>query len=193
LKHYPLLIVSSAYYNVTMKYRAILFFTLFYWGSMVDLEGQVTFRDPIAGVSMISPDSLKCAEKYVQTPTGEVFYKSCTLEIKHKSHTVKFGYYLTSYPFELIDGEDKDWRNEFFEETRQASAKAVLGEIVYYSNEDFKEYPGTVWRVAYDKGKGVIKSKAYVKGVHFINVKVDYPILVNLPEIDRYIQSLYLE
>ncbi len=157
------------------------------------LKGQVTFNDPIGGVTLMVPDTMSCTEKYVQTEAGEVFYKSCNLEILHKTHTVKFSYYLTVYPFNLFENDDIEWREEFFEETRQASAKAVLGDIVYYSNDDIKEYPGTVWRVAFDKGKGVIKSKAFVKADQFINIKVDYPILINLPEIDQYIQSLYIE
>jgi hypothetical protein len=47
-----------------------------------------------------------------------------------------------------------------------------------------------VWRIAYDGGKGVVKSKAWVKDKYFIVLKADYPSSLKYQnDIDRFIDS----
>jgi hypothetical protein len=104
-----------------------------------------------------------------------VYHTVCTCKISDKGQVAKYTLMLVAYPEEIFGMESDTFLSSFWEETINASAHSVLGEIVY--KDIRQEHMGSqaVWRISYDRGKGVIKSRAYVRTRYFAAVKVDFP------------------
>jgi hypothetical protein len=169
-----------------------VFFTI---SSTCAAWGQIKFHDPEGGIYLSHVDSLICTEQVVSTPAGEIKFKHCKHKLLKNAGRMLFSYQLITYPFDLSNTTDEpDLILEMMEESIAGSAETVFGEVVYKDFTDYSGKPSCFWRISYDKGKGVIRSRAIIKEDKMLIIKVDYPItLAGLPEIERFLQSIYLE
>jgi hypothetical protein len=139
------------------------------------LGAQYIFKDSISGFTASFPATFECDTVPFPLETEIIYHTVCTCSIGDKGPAIKYTLMLASYPDEIFIKESDEFLTSFWEETIKASAQSVLGEIVY---QDIRQEPigsQAVWRISYDKGKGVIKSKAFVRTRYFAAVKVDFP------------------
>jgi len=157
----------------------------------IRVNSQVLFEDDFFKAAFIVPDStMICTMEEVETPMGALTVKSCSSVQIVNNQKLKYAYKVIAYPPGSVHHDSLELLLDLFDETAQASAEAVLGELVYDSSLDLLEYPGYIWRISYDKGKGLIKSRAVVKNNHFFILKVDYPRTLSVvPEIDLFLNS----
>lgn len=143
--------------------------------SIQTIGAQYQFKDSISGFTVLFPAAFQCDTIPFQVDTEVAFHTVCTCKMVDKGQTTKYTLMLAAYPEEIFKMESDTFIGAFWEETIKASAQSVLGDIVY---KDIREEPNgsqAVWRIAYDRGKGVIKSRAYVRTRYFAAVKVDFP------------------
>jgi len=155
-----------------------------------NLYGQTAQTFIEAGCMISAPGQLKYFPKTVQTGLGEMVLHQYNLKYEADRHFIKFTLQYTDYPVGTIHHDSLELLQEFFEETATSSASAVLGKVDYSSEIDMDGYPGLIWRVTFDKEKGIIKSKAFVRNNRYFNLKVEYPKTASGDlSIDQFLNS----
>jgi hypothetical protein len=174
-----------------MKYFFSTILVLFFCNL---LQGQVLYKDDFFKATVIFPDStFSCSFEDVETPIGKLSVKKCAAIQIVNNQKLRYLYQVIAYPLGVVHHDSLELVQNLFDDTIDESTKAVIGELVYSSELDLEDYPGIIWRISYDKRKGVIKSRAVVRDHLFINLKVDYPNSLSVvPEIDVFLNSLKL-
>jgi hypothetical protein len=143
------------------------------------------------GVELTVPDTLKLRPRVGNTDLGDIILYQYYLRKEIHGQIVKFAFQFCDYPEGTLHHDSLELIQLFYEATAEESAKSVLGKLEYSSTVDILGYPGLVWRVSFDKDKGLIKSKAFVKGRRYYNLKVEYPRKMSLdPVIDQFLDSI---
>jgi len=139
------------------------------------LQGQMVQTFVEAGCSVSAPGQLKYFPKTVDTGLGEMILHQYNLRYEADKYILKFSLQYTDYMPGTIHHDSLELLQEFFEASIASSAAAVFGKVDYSSDIDLDGYPGRIWRVSFDKDKGIIKSKAFVRNNRYYNIKVEYP------------------
>ena len=63
------------------------------------------------------------------------------------------------YPKYSIHSDSTELVEDFFKTTVETAVESVKGELSYSSDITMNEYPGRLWRVDYNDGKALIKTK----------------------------------
>lgn len=95
-----------------------------------------------------------------------------------------------SYPEGSFPADSTDLIHDFFDATLEQSATSVSGEVVYTDNISYQGFPGLFWRLHYNGGRSVMKTKAYLIRDRFYSLQVatesDYSLD---PNINRFFDS----
>lgn len=75
------------------------------------------------------------------------------------------------YPIGSIHSDSTELVNEFLKATIDQSVESVYGKLVYSNDIKHQKYPGKLWRVDYGEGKGIIRTKAFIKGNRFYTIQ----------------------
>jgi len=161
----PLITISCQRY-----FLVVILASCFFTG-----QAQVNQRILEAGCSIMSPDTLKYFPKTSKTALGELVLHQFTCREELNNKIIKYTFQYCDYPEGTIHHDSLELLKDFFEATAESSAKAVFGSLDYSSAETINGYPGMIWRISFDKDKGLIKSHAFVKGNRYFNMKVEYP------------------
>lgn len=180
---YPNLIVGTHIREVFL----IIFLTV---GSHAVIFAQVNQSILEAGCNLTAPDTLKYFPKTSKTDLGELVLHqySCRQELNNK--IIKYTFQFCDYPQGTIHHDSLELLNDFFEATAESSAKSVFGNLDYSNVESINGYPGMIWRISFDQERGLIKSKAFVKGSRYFNLKVEYPRTLSMERsLDVFLDS----
>lgn len=151
------------------------------------------FKDEWTGTHLKFPCEVVCDISNLQVQSIDIVYKECKCEEKISNRLkIKYSYQVASYPFDLQN--EADLVSELFAVSHEEAVRSVFGKLDYESFVEINGYPASIWRISYDKGQGIIKTKSLIKGNFFINVKVDYPQSHHIHRaIDQFLQSVYVE
>ena len=96
---------------------------------------------------------------------------------------------IYDYPF-TIHRDSTDLLADFLATTVGSAAEGVGGDLVYESDLSMKQYRGKIWRIHYNDGKGVIRSKAYLVNnrLYLLSVAVEKNYSLST-KTDRYFES----
>lgn len=156
-----------------------------------DIFAQSFQKIPEAGCSVYFPSSMEQTSKTSQGPVGELVVHIFKGEQEINKQKIKYTLQFCDFPEGAIHHDSTDFLNEFFSATINASASSIFGTVDYSDPVKIQGYPGMIWRISFDKGKGLIKSKALVKGNRYFNMKVEYPKSSAFhPDIDKFLDSL---
>ena len=75
------------------------------------------------------------------------------------------------YPDYSIHSHSLELVKEFFETTVSSSVESVDGKLRYSTESKINDYPGVIWRVDYNGGKAIVKSKAFLVGRRFSSIQ----------------------
>ncbi|MBI5917556.1 MAG: hypothetical protein HY842_19480 [Bacteroidetes bacterium] len=146
---------------------------LFLFGSVLFFQntwqefssGEGRFRISVPGNFTEKTDTLK-------TEVGPLAYH--TFFIQTSDETAENLFYMVSYcdyPPGVVFADSTGLAEEFFQNTMEAAAESVEGEILYSADIQLDKYPGKQWRIDYLDGKAVIKTKAYLVGSRFYSLQ----------------------
>lgn len=80
----------------------------------------------------------------------------------------------TNYPPGVIPQDSIDIIRDMLEMTVNQSVMAQNGELLYSADKDYKDYPGKIWRTAYDNDQYGMKSLAYFAHDHLFMIHVAF-------------------
>ncbi len=129
-----------------------------------------------AGFAVKTPAPLRHSADTTFTPLGPLVYHTFFHRVPEalyqKGGNRVYMISLCDYPPGILDRSEANWLEAFFEETIDAAAESVGGEVVYKTAIEFDGYPGYLWRIRGPGGRFTIKTKAFLAGRRYYAVQV---------------------
>jgi hypothetical protein len=133
------------------------------WLEINHLEGR--FR-------VMAPGELTEQTDTVKTAIGDLVYHTFFHHSKEvKSENLFYMVSYCDYPEGIAFTNSTGFAEEFFASTMEQAAKAVHGKIVYSTDIQLDSYIGKHWRIDYQDGKTIIKTKAYLAANRYYAVQ----------------------
>lgn len=143
---------------------------------------------------ILSPGEMIKKENPIKTDIGDLNYITFLHQSKEKdADNLVYMVSYCDYPEFSIHSDSTELAEEFFKTTIETAVESVQGELAYASEIKINEYPGRLWRVYYNEGKAIIKTKAFLVKNRYYSIQVitlkDKSL--NL-EIDNFLDSFSL-
>jgi len=153
------------------------------WKTFQSLEGRFEIE---------VPGELKHHVQQINTDLGAVDYHTYYLATQNDKEG-NFVYQVSYYQAEalLIPADSVDLLADFFNATVEQSAKSVAGEVLILDDITYhNKFPGKFWRIHYNGGRTVMKTKAFlIEGIYYsIQVAVDADFSLD-KDLDRFLNS----
>ncbi len=160
-----------------------LFFFQDSWQPFVSIEGQFSVDVPAPMIHHI--------EK-ISTPIGEVDYHAHYLKWEGAAggnFVFVVSYYVS--PSLRIMADSTDLMQDFFQTTVDQARQRLGGEVLILDDIVYKnKYPGKFWRIHYNGGKAVMRSKVYLVEDRYYSVQVAVDDSYSLSkEVDHFMDS----
>nr|MBS0036826.1 hypothetical protein [Saprospiraceae bacterium] len=125
------------------------------WARQVHLEGNF---------SVMLPNSPKLKVNEVVDPVfGELRLNHWTaVDTSAKTGEMVYTIFYTDYPEDMVHQDSTDLLEEFFAATAESAAYSMAGNLIYSSELGGFECPGYTFRIHYNLGDAVIRSRAYL-------------------------------
>lgn len=142
-----------------MKYLILFVFagmlTQTAWEEYISLSGKF---------KILTPSSLVEQVDTIQTEVGDLAYHTFFHQTSSKEETDNTIFMVSycDYPEGIIFADSSGLVDTFFEETMQAAAESVDGEILYSTDIQKDDNPGKQWRIDYLDGEAIIRTKAFL-------------------------------
>lgn len=147
------------------------------WLEAVSYGGK--FRVAFPGEVKYKPDTF-------QTDIGKlnyhVFYhehflgQGSGVEDKDKpGENLLFMLSIYEYPNYTIHSDSTEVHESYFKATIDGATQGVDGELIYTTDIQLNDFPGKMWRINYNNGDGVIRSRAFLikKRLYLLSVVAD--------------------
>ncbi|MBK8506571.1 MAG: hypothetical protein IPL46_32870 [Saprospiraceae bacterium] len=165
---------------------AALALQLLPWQPFVSLEG---------GFQILAPGELQHKVQEIETEMGTIDYHTYFLATKGDS-LGNFVYMVSFYRSESlqIPTDSIDLLKDFFNASVEQAAQSVVGEVVIYDDLIYQyKYPGRFWRIHYNEGASVLKTRVYLIEGTFYSIQVATDASSSLSnDIDRFMNSFKL-
>lgn len=160
------------------------------WWEIESYEGK--FR-------LMVPGKMKLKSDTTFTDIGKmryhVFYHEHFLEEgsgnnKDPESNLLFLLSIYEYPAFTVHSDSTEVLDNFFKATIDGAAESVQGELIYSNDIQMGSYPGKMWRVNYNGGKDVIRTRAFLveNKLYLISVVSNKAFSINAAN-DRYFGS----
>ena len=130
------------------------------------------YHNEEAGFSVLAPGIFEEKVQQAITPMGRMDYH---ILYYHDEDTSAMNYvYMVSfcdYPSGSVHSDSLELVNEVFLHTREQAVKDLKGYLIYDKSIDLEGDPGWFWRIHYNNGKAVIKTKAFFHGNRYYAVQ----------------------
>jgi len=123
---------------------------------------------------IMSPGPMKSKVDTVQTAVGELAYNIHYYQPPDEgrsAHNLLYMVTYCDYPQGALHEDSTELLQEFFDATMESAASAVLGEVKYDAERDYRAKPGRFWRIDYLDGEAVIKTWGIVAGRRYYSVQ----------------------
>lgn len=151
-----------------------------------------TFKSIEGGFQIEVPGEMVQSTQQIDTDLGLVTYHSfhCTT----LSETTGNYVYMVSFyrsPAINIPEDSTALIQEFFDATVEQAAQSVSGEVVILDQIKYQNrFQGRFWRIHYNGGRSVLKTKVYLAGDTFYSIQVAVDAAFGLSEeIDHFLDS----
>jgi len=151
----------------------------------------ITFTSIEGHFQIEAPATLESRIQQISTPVGTIDYHT----FFHDAQTDTAGNFLflistCNYPEGTIHSDSIAILEEFFTATVEQSVHAVSGEVVFTDKIRYRSFPGRFWRIHYNNGRTVMKTKCFLVDDRFFSIQVAVDANYSLhPAIDRFFDS----
>lgn len=133
------------------------------WRTYVSYDG---------GFKVETPGDMKEVVNTGKTALGDLEYHVFVYRDNDKdADNLMYMISYCDYPEGSIHSDSTELVNEFLTATVESATKSVNGSLIYSHDIKIKKYPGKLWRVDYGEGKGVIRTKAFIKENRFYTIQ----------------------
>lgn len=119
-----------------------------------------------------APYLMKHRELTKETPVGLLTYHTLFCEDKPDAENQLYLVSWVDYPEGSIHSDSATLVEEFLNATVETAVLNVDGELMYQAPEKIQGFPGRYWRIDYNKGNAVVKTKAFIAGRRFYTLQV---------------------
>ena len=140
------------------------------------------------------PSTMDHKEDLFLTDMGKIEFHSYRCEPGNEDRNALYMLHHYSYPDSLLSLDTTGLIDELFQATIEESVNNLLGTLDYSTEISYKDHPGILYRIKYNKGKAVVKSKAYVIGDEFYVLQVFATTDNSINDtMDKYLDSFRIE
>ena len=140
-----------------------------------------------------APGEMKHRHIGKKTPVGELTYHSLFYEAGAEADNVLYMISWVDYPAGSIHSDSLELVNSFLDATVETAVLNVDGELMYQTEVEVEGFPGRYWRIDYNSGTAVIKTKAFVAGRRYYSLQVASRKSKNLNRsVDQFFDSFKL-
>ncbi|HFA49976.1 MAG TPA: hypothetical protein ENJ95_13290 [Bacteroidetes bacterium] len=143
-----------------MKFFLFLFFPVFSFFSQTEWQ---EYKDPDGRFKVLVPGQMTEKVDSVETEIGLLAYHNFIFQEEGEgtdSLIYMAGY--VDYPEGIIFADSVGLAAEFFQNTMEAAAGSMDGEIMYDADIQLDGHAGKLWRINFMDGQAVIKTKAFL-------------------------------
>lgn len=164
-------------------------------GMLYQVAPWVTFESEEGRFLVMTPVELIEKVNKTTTAIGEVSYHSFFYQDKDPEADILF--YIVSYvdyPEGTMNMDSTALIKEFFETTIAGSVESVQGDLRYQDDINLDNYPGKFWRVDYEEGETIIKTRAYLVNDRYYSIQTicDKKKVMEMTS-DRFMDSFRLK
>jgi len=169
---------------------------LYLLSACVILSPEWTTFKSIEGKFQIEvPGEMEHTIQQIETDLGTINYH--TFYLASLSDTSGNFVYMVSFyrsPSLLVPEDSIGLIGDFFDATVEQAAHSVSGEVLILDEIRYQNrYPGRFWRIHYNGGRSVLKTKAYLVDDTFYSIQVAVDASFGLSnEVDRFMNSFKL-
>lgn len=162
---------------------------------LISLSSWQTFRSVEGGFEVDVPGKMEHNIQQIRTDMGEINYHTYYLATQNDKQG-NFFFQVSYYESEAltIPSDSSELLNKFFEATVEQAATSVSGQVLILDEIRYQgRYPGRFWRIHYNDGRSVLRTKAYLVGDKFYSIQVAVDSDFSLDkDIDHFIDSFKL-
>lgn len=143
---------------------------------------------------ILSPGEMVKKENPVKTDIGDLNYITYLHQSLEKDpDNLVYMVSYCDYPKYSIHSDSTELVEAFFKTTVETAVESVSGELSYSSEISLDDFPGRLWRVNYNDGKALIKTKSFLVGNRYYSIQV-----ISLKEkgmnlqVDQFLDSFSL-
>ncbi len=143
---------------------------------------------------VLTPGEMVQKENPIKTEIGELNYITFLHQPTEKNpDNLVYMVSYVDYPKYSIHSDSTELVEDFFKTTVETAVESVKGELSYSSEIAMNEFPGRLWRVDYNEGKALIKTKSFLVKNRYYSIQV-----ISLKEkgmnlqIDKFLDSFSL-
>jgi hypothetical protein len=143
---------------------------------------------------VLTPGEMVTKENPIKTEIGELNYITFLHQPAEKNpDNLVYMVSYCDYPKYSIHSDSTELVEEFFKTTVETAVESVKGELSYSSEITMNEFPGRLWRVDYNDGKALIKTKSFLVKNRYYSIQV-----ISLKEkgmnlqVDKFLDSFSL-
>lgn len=149
----------------------LLFISLVFM-SMNPPEWEV-FQSMDGHFKILTPGEMVKKENPIETQIGTLNYITFIHQPTEKdADNLVYMVSYCDYPKYSIHSDSTELLQEFFDTTVETAVESVKGELSYASEISMEDYPGRLWRVEYNEGKALIKTKSFLVNNRYYSVQV---------------------
>jgi hypothetical protein len=122
---------------------------------------------------ILTPGEMVKKENPIKTEIGELNYITYLHQPTRKNpDNLVYMVSYCDYPKYSIHSDSTELVKEFFKTTVETAVESVEGELSYSSDITMNEFPGRLWRVDYNDGKALIKTKSFLVKNRYYSIQV---------------------
>ncbi len=122
---------------------------------------------------VITPGEMVKKENPIKTDIGELNYITYLHQSTEKNpDNLVYMVSYCDYPKYSIHSDSTELVEDFFKTTVETAVESVEGELSYSSEIMMNNFPGRLWRVDYNDGKALIKTKSFLVKNRYYSIQV---------------------
>ncbi len=168
--------------------RTLIYCFILTYVSLLNWE---VFNSVEGNFSILAPANLEENIQVIPSDLGQIEYVTYSCHFKDPSFS-NFAYVISyaTYPDGMIPADSVHILDDFLNNSMEASAESLKGQIVYVESASQQSVNGLIGRIEYDEGQAVMKTKVFFKDNRYYSLQVFSAAAKSLNnDIDKFLES----
>lgn len=124
----------------------------------------IKFENQDSGFSILVPTTMLHTYKEIPTEIGEIIFNTFQCKPAEEDRNALYIVHHYEYPDSLLTTDTSGLALELLEATVEESMITLNGTLDYRRSLNYEGHTGILYRIKYNKGNAVVKSKAFIIG-----------------------------
>ena len=132
----------------------------------------IRYSNSDSDFSVLVPGEMEHTQKEILTDVGAISFNTFQYTPIENNRNELYIVHHYLYPDSLISSDSSFLASELLEATIEQSVVRINGVLDYSRPIQYKDYQGILYRIKYNRGKAIVKTKAFVIGDNFYFLQV---------------------